>query len=299
MALPYSVQKQAEYVEQIEKQLTGEQTAPETSEEQQPPEPKLSDSVESNRDEDYRKLEARYKTLQGMHQADNARWKAQQGEAEKERQQLLEEIKALKAQVEQKSNPLVSDEDEQVFGKDMVDFVKRAAQEEARKVAPESSSMKEEIDRMRREIQEQKEVQTRGEVERFFAQMDSLVPDWRVQNEDQGFLAWLNEPDPVYNVRRQDLLSRAASGMDAGATAAIFNLYRSKNAQQSSPLARQVAPAHNRNTPVSTSEPQKRKFTQAEIKDFYEACRKGWLTDDEAKRMEQEIDRAVAEGRVS
>lgn len=302
MDLPYSVQKQAEYVEQIEKQLAGEsQATPEAGQEpQQSAEPKSSVPVESNRDEEFRKLEARYKTLQGMHQAENARWKAREEESMKEREQMMEELQKLKAQVESKSEPLVSDEDKEVFGEDMVDFVRRAAQEEARKATTVDSSMKAEIDRMKQELQQQREAQARDEELKFFTAMDSFLPDWRDQNEDKAFLEWLAEPDPIYNVRRQDMLSRAVAAKDAGAAASIFRLYRQQlSAPSQNPLARQVAPAHNRNTPVNTSGVQKRIFTQKEIKDFYEACRRGWLNDDEAKRMEQEIDRAVAEGRVS
>lgn len=302
MALPYSVQKQAEYVEQIEKQLAGEPAeAPKNAEstENRQPEPKLSEPVESNRDDEFRKLEARYKTLQGMHQAENARWKAREEEAAKERQKLMEELQSLRTQVESKSEPLVSEEDKEVFGEDMVDFVKRAAQEEVRRANPESMTMQAEINRMKQELQAQREMQARDEQMSFFTSLDNALPDWRSQNEDKEFLAWLAEPDPVYNVRRQELLERAVAAKDVNATASIFMLFRQRtNNPNQNPLARQVAPAHNRNTPVSTNEPQKRIFTQAEIKDFYEACRKGWLKDDEAARMEKEIDRAVAEGRV-
>lgn len=87
MALPSSVQRQVEEVEQIEKHLNGEQKAPEEQESgaTAPAEPKPQEPVESNREEEFRKLEARYKTLQGMHQAENARWKALREEDEKQR----------------------------------------------------------------------------------------------------------------------------------------------------------------------------------------------------------------------
>lgn len=111
MALPSSVQRQVEEVEQIEKHLNGEQKAPEEQESgaTAPAEPKPQEPVESNREEEFRKLEARYKTLQGMHQAENARWKALREEDEKQRRELMEEIQKLKAQVKEKSAPLVSE----------------------------------------------------------------------------------------------------------------------------------------------------------------------------------------------
>lgn len=159
MALPSSVQRQVEEVEQIEKQLNGEQKAPEEQEsgETAPVEPKPQEPVESNREEEFRKLEARYKTLQGMHQAENARWKALREEDEKQRRELMEEIQKLKAQVKEKSAPLVSEQDKETFGEEMYDFVNRVAEQASRKAQPQGDDMvKAEIEQMKREMQAQR-----------------------------------------------------------------------------------------------------------------------------------------------
>mgnify|MGYP000541465192 FL=1 len=54
-----------------------------------------------------------------MHQAENARWKALREEDEKQRRELIEEIQKLKAQVKEKSAPLVSEQDKETFGEEM------------------------------------------------------------------------------------------------------------------------------------------------------------------------------------
>lgn len=302
MALPSSVQRQAEEVEQIEKQLHGEQNAPEAQESGATPpvEPKQQEPVESNREEEFRKLEARYKTLQGMHQAENARWKALREEDEKQRRELMEEIQKLKAQVQEKTAPLVSEQDKETFGEEMYDFVNRVAEQATRKVQPQSDDMvKAEIEQMKREMQAQREARAAADEQRFLNSMDEMLPDWRDQNVDKDFLAWLSEADSTYGFQRQEMLSRAVAARDAASAVSIFKLYRdSKNSPTSSPLARQIAPAHNRNTPVPTAEPQKKIYTQWDVKAFYEDLRRGRISGEEAERMEKELDRAVAEGRV-
>ena len=42
----------------------------------------------------------------------------------------------------------------------------------------------------------------------------------------------------------------------------------------------------------------KRTFTQAEIGQFYDAWRRGMYTEAQGKAIEQEIEQAIAEGRV-
>lgn len=302
MALPSSVQRQVEEVEQIEKRLNGEPQAPEAQESgaTPPAEPKPQEPVESNREEEFRKLEARYKTLQGMHQAENARWKALREEDEKQRRQLMEEIHKLKSQVQEKSAPLVSEQDKETFGEEMYDFVNRVAEQASRKAQPQGDDMvKAEIEQMKREMQAQREARAAAEEQRFLNSMDEMLPDWRDQNVDKDFLAWLAEADTTYGFQRQEMLSRAVAARDAASAVSIFKLYRdSKNSPTPNPLARQIAPAHNRNTPVQTTEPQKKVYTQWDVKAFYEDLRRGRISGEEAERMEKEIDRAVAEGRV-
>jgi hypothetical protein len=42
----------------------------------------------------------------------------------------------------------------------------------------------------------------------------------------------------------------------------------------------------------------KKIWTSAEVRDFYDAYRKGQLSEEVAQRMESEIDQAAAEGRI-
>lgn len=304
MALPDSVQKQVKLVEEIEKHLSGELQAPQNVEQEtqkEQGEPKSTETVESNRDEDFRKLEARYKTLQGMHQADNQRFREQMEAAERDRQALLAQINELKQKATESKSLLAREEDEEAFGKDMAEFVRRAAKEEVSQLSPEADKIKAEVEAMKRELEAQRQMKADEARANFFHALDNLLPNWRVQNEDPEFLTWLAGPHPQYTYRTwQSFLEEALRAGDAAATANIFKAFnRTPEAPKANPLARQVAPAHNRNTPPQETQPQKKVFTESEIKDFYDGVRRGWIRGDEAKRMEEEIDRAVSEGRVS
>ena len=127
--------------------------------------------------------------------------------------------------------------------------------------------------------------------------MDRLVPDWTSQNDDRGFIDWLQLVDPRWGFKRQDLLDQAAGRYDAERVASIFNAYRDELAAKSgqSRLASQVSPTHTAgSTPVSGP----KKWTSEAIATFYEEARHGKYSDEDIARIEKEIDDAVASGQV-
>jgi len=298
MALPQAVQQLADQADEIENGLKGEHQEAPVQSDQHAEEP-TKEPIAGGEPQDYSKMEARLRTLQGMYTADTQRLKAQLESRLKEADELRAQLSELK---KTKQEPLIREEDKDAFGPDMYDFVTRAAKDAAREVsgngagedvAAEVRRLKEELATARQERAEQRQ-------RVFFSQMDEALPDWRKQNDNPEFLAWLAEADPFTNIRRQEILDRAVSAGDAHTVAGIFQRFRSERSQpkQDSPLAKQIAPARNRSTPSVSPGEQKTLWSQNDIKAFYEAYRRGEIGEQEAMRMEQEIDQAVAEGRV-
>src|SRR5215468_294768 len=75
--------------------------------------------------------------------------------------------------------------------------------------------------------------QLRGEKHRYMkAQLDKNLSDWRSQNHDEKFLAWLGERDAMNGRSRQSLLNDAWVRGDADAVEAIFRAGREAGRSQ-------------------------------------------------------------------
>ena len=108
----------------------------------------------------------------------------------------------------------------------------------------------------------------------------------------------------MYGVARQAALNSAAEAFDVNRTAAIFQAYKStlapQQVTQKPSLKSQVAPTRSRaaNTPVS-NDVNAKIWSSAEVSQFYDDVIKGRLSSEEIAQMEQEINRAAMEGRIS
>jgi predicted exporter len=108
--------------------------------------------------------------------------------------------------------------------------------------------------------------------------------------------------DPLYGTTKQDALNEAFYAGDVQRVANIFNAFiGAKPAQQQSmsqELSQQIAPSRTRSQVPPTQDSGKSIWTESQIKAFYEDKRKGLIPAEEAERYEQDLNAAVAEGRV-
>lgn len=138
----------------------------------------------------------------------------------------------------------------------------------------------------------------------FLERLKVRVPDYESINTSDGFLAWLDEIDPVYGLPRQDALTKAGDARDAERVAAIFLAYKATlQAPAPTPpattkLDKQVAPRSTASTPAPT--PARVTFTVAEVQAFYRAVQRGEYRgrEAEAAALEQTYNAALAEGRI-
>lgn len=307
MSLPESIQRNADQADELEKQIIGSAEAP-GDEAPQAGEDTATAEEQTHTEEpsdDVEKLTAKYKTLQGMYNADVARAKAQNEELERKLAEYEQQVKQLRESIAstEESKTYLTEEDTEVFGEDMVDFAKRVARQEAAKYSVESARLRNEVDELKARLSQQEEASVATRREQFFSALSAEVPDWRTQNEDQGFLDWLNESDPFAGGARKAALDAAVSVLDVKRVADIFRAYN--NAKQAQPqlskaqrsLRKQVAP-DTRSGATTAPGGEKRYFTQDEIRDFYEGVRRNQYTSEQAAAIEHEIDMAVAEGRI-
>lgn len=292
MDLPESVQQNADRADEIEQQLAeGPET--EVTEQQEP----TQDTTE--------KWEAKYRTLQGMYNAELPRMKQERDALQSRLDSVTQELQTLRQAVAQDEvdTQYITEEDSEVFGSDMVDLTQRAAKQEAAKYSLEAAQLRNDVEQLKAQLGAVQQASYQTARQQYLNRLSELVPNWEAQNTDRGFLDWLDEQDPLVNGSRKQALDEAFNSLNAKRTADIFLAYRNSGSPQprltraQQELQKQVAPSRRSSAPMPSGE-AKRVFTQEDIAAFYDNAMHGRYTPDQAAALEREIDLAVAEGRV-
>lgn len=313
--LPPAVQAQSDYADQL---MQGMQVAPENeiAEEQETQEdvqeqPQAQEQPQKDRDSEAT-WEQRYRSYQGHADAELAKMQRAVRESQDRQAQLEHQLnQALQALKEKETPPepdyetLVTQADRDTYGEDFVDLQERVAKKTMATFRKAWDAERQALIRRMDELEQQLTgvSQNVGKTvaERFYERLAQLVPDWEQTNNDDGFLAWLRESDPLTGVQRQALLDDAGQRFDVDRVVAIFNAY--KPPVQKTPdksLQRQVSPSKSRagNSAPVTSTDGKRIWTNSEIEQFYDRVVRGRISPEEAAKTENEINQAMAEGRI-
>jgi phage shock protein A len=324
MALPKAVQQQLEEADRIVADINGEKTGEDSSEtnpvNQQvdqniQADPPLNDlppdntvSQETRQSEiPEEKWAHKYHTLKGMYDAEVPRLHSQMREMQTQMQQLIADKAAVEAtKVEQKQvvESLITEQDKEAFGPDLIDLIERATESKVGTLREREAQLVQEIKELKGQLGSVSERQVVSDKDRFLVGLGQQVSDWEALNVDQGFLAWLQQVDPVYGVPRQAALSNAYEVLDVTRVANIFKAYKQTLPQTPAPsrakqeLQRQVAPTRTRSTTTPTDNVNDKIFTNQDIEQFYNDWRRGFYDEQEAADMEKQIHTAIAEGRI-
>lgn len=309
--LPNAVQRQLEEAEELERNFNAKPDEPTTDPapptEDPAPEPPPVPEPKSTPDED--RWEARYKSLKGMYDSQvpslQAEVRTLQGQLADAIRRMDEAAKAPKPK--DTRTPKVTEKDVEAFGGDLVDLIKRQAEEIAAEAIGELHAKVQLLEETNAKLTSEVGgvAENQGELARntFLSRLTELVPDWEATNVNPDFLAWLAEVDPVSNVQRQKWLEDAYTKLDAGRTAKLFTMWKPTTPEAPKParepLERQVTPSSTKSpTPISASED--RVWTAEDIQQFFNDITRGVYKgrDADAKQIEAQIDRAISEGRV-
>ena len=298
MALPPMVQKQADEAEALAKKLAGEQEEQPAQQVTQEEQGNGTQPVENNQPKHGDDFEQKYRTLQGIFNAETAKLRQQLAEQADQMKNLQEQLVNERAAHEPKVD-FGTDEDRANFGSDFVELVERGVQARTVEYQKEIAGLKAQVAQMNDQL---RRVGQDAEVSRhaaYLADLDNLCPNWRTQNNDPSFLSWLNEADPISGMVRKDILTRYDAEFNAQQVANIFKAFSgaSKAQKKAAPtLAQQVSPTRGHSTQSAST---KRSYTQAEITAFYDAWRRGMYTDEKGQAIEKDIELAYAEGRIT
>lgn len=328
MALPKQVQAQLAEVEELEKTLTAQPKAKEQkAKKPEEPEAELdteaevtaeTDGAPANVDvkpadtsptdvaDDFRQ---KYSTLKGKYDAEVPRLHQQIRD-------LTSKLAALEAvQYEKPSEPTkpkekvsyVTDADRAEFGEELLAVQRRVAQE----VSQDYEDRFEQQEAIIKELQKQLK-QTGSQVGQmsFGQRLRQLVPDFEQIDNDERWVAWLNEVDPILRDQRRVLAQAAFDKGDAEAVAHYVKLFKKTIADpeadiqvkaiRQTELEKQVSPSRSASSASTPTDRKGRVYSQSEIDNGWSKIRiltrKGNYA--EAEKLEAEITAAYLEGRV-
>ena len=199
-------------------------------------------------------------TLKGKYNAEIDRLNRQLRELQQERDQQRQKAEQLQQQIEQlqsaqpqgqpegqtqePQDAVLSEEEKKrwrdEFGDEFVQAIERMS--EAR-----VQSLRQELEQLKAERQQDQQVSEQQRQERFWQDLQALVPDWERINKDSRFLQWLSETDPLAGKTRQQALDEASQALDARRVAQIFDAYRNQvEGSRDQELAKQVTPGRSK-----------------------------------------------------
>ena len=328
MALPKQVQAQLAELEELEKTLEAqkkpklvkdeevkpdeEQLDTEAEVTEEPvaatPEPEEAKSADTSPTDVADEFEQKYKTLRGKYDAEVPRLHQQVRDLNGKLEELAKSLEA-KPEPPTKSKEKVSyvtDADRAEFGEELIDVQRRVAQE----VSQEYTERMEQQDEVIKKLQEQlaKTGNDVGEMS-FTQRLHSVVPDFAEIDNDERWVAWLNEHDPMLRGPRRDQAAAAFQAGDAEAVLHYVNLFKESisepetapRQQRQTELEKQVAPNRSANSVRTQSANQNSKiYSPREVDNAWTKVRtlntKGKYAD--AEKLEAELTAAYMEGRV-
>lgn len=213
---------------------------------------------------------------------------------------------------------LVTDEEVQDFGEDLLNVVGKRARDE---YAPEFEELASRLRRLEGRVEGASSVIERTQVQEVYHTLDQAVPNWRELNRSEEFKMWLQQLDYFSGRRRYDLLQEAFAGHEAPRVVAFFQGFLSEaasppqNPQARTPSAPPLpgngngsgkpslesfaAPGRARSAPQELP-PDKPVYTSAWIAKFMADKRTGKYRGREADAdaIERDIYQAQHEGRI-
>ena len=332
MGIPKQVQKQSEEVQELYKELNSEtETAqvekteatevpveqpieqPSNSVEDQAPKSETQEQVESDA-QPKESWEQKYKTLQGMYNADVPRLNAKNREVSARVSQLEQLLSTMQQSTKPEepvsTDPLITDADMKEYG-DSIDVMRRAAREEVNTANGRIAQLEKTIQQLQGFVPQVQQVQAQQQAsseQAFWSGLSNEVPNWQDINDNADFQSWLLSIDPLTGISRQTYLEDAQKNLDTRRVASFFAAWekefgtpetaRENRSNSNSQLEKQVAPGRGRSGKPASQE--SKNYSPADIQKFFDDVRKGKFKgrEEERGRMERDIFSAQREGRI-
>jgi len=267
-------------------------------------------------------FEQKYRSLQGMYNAEVPRLHAQNRELKQRLDQMEQLLGTVSSSQTPADNPgeapaqptYITQRDVDEYG-ESIDVMRRAAKEEAAAYQREISDLRNMVTSLQSQLVPQvnqlSQRQAVSSEQAFWSELQASVPNWKTTNDNQDFQSWLLEIDPLTGISRQTYLEDAQRNLDARRVAAFFTGWPGYQPEGQAPargqrsadeLSRQVAPGRGRSGGARQSAAGSDKaYSRSDSAAFYGDVRTGKYKgrDDERKRIERDIFAAQRDGRIT
>lgn len=335
MGLPAQIQQQLDAAEALQKQLTQPPVAevadgtpaandsPEPKEDPQSAAPATPPAPPAEpKTDELAQLEQRYKSLQGMWQSANARLQKAEAQNAELTEKLENAIKRLEsvdpAKPAEQTTSLVTDKDAEAFGTDLIDLARRVAKEqfgeERKQLLGTIEDLKQRLVAQDEKLGTVAQTQAESAQDRFYTELDNKLATWEKIQALPECQQWLQSRVPGTRYTWNQALISAAQEFDSARALEVFETFLTLNPkldprkaapapvpQQSNKaeLQRQVAPSKSA---AATATPTGKKVYSAA--DFNAEMNKVIALGkarqyDDATALENELNAALAEGRVT
>jgi hypothetical protein len=264
----------------------------------------------------------KYKTLQGMYNAEVPRLHQQNREMTQRVQQMEQLLASLSAQQQQQqpaapaqsvADKLVTDKDVEEYGESL-DVMRKVSREELGPMTQRLAQIEAMLRQMQSsvvpQVQNLTHRQQMNSEQQFWADLATSVPTFREINGNEAFQSWLLEADPLTGITRQTYLDDAQRNLDARRVSNFFRTWlevtgqaavaQSTGSAASSELEKQVAPGRSRGagTPANTN--KAKVYTPQDIQVFFNDVRVGKYKgrEQDRARIERDIFAAQRENRI-
>lgn len=239
----------------------------------------------------------RFNTVQGKLDAEMPRMFHQMRDQSEQIKKLTEQLEVRNTPQTPDPDSLVNQKDVDAFGEDLMDAMRRTAQDEHRKAyVAERANLEERFGRVETQVGQ-------VAVDSFWGEVSKLVPDWAQVDQNPAWIAWLDSSPEYSEDTYRTLASKAISKGNSQKVAKLVDTWRGaqpsqptkpQRAQQSE-LERQVAPSTVRGNPAPVAG---KVYSRQEYEALYDVRNPQRYGDKQANAMIAEADVAVAEGRV-
>ena len=264
--------------------------------------------ADDSKEEVSESFKQKYATLRGKYDAEVPRLHQQVKELTDQMNAIREEAEAAKKVEAEKPKEKVSyvtDADREEYGDDLIDFQRRVAKEASQEYEDRFEQQAKVIEQLQQQISNTGNQV--GEVG-FTQKLNALVPGFDQLDNDERWVAWLNEYDPMTRGPRRDQAQAAFNAGDAEAVAHYVGLFRESvepvangKSDRDTELEKQVTPSRSASTVTNKSSSKNSKvYSEKELNNAWTKIRtlntQGKY--DDAEKLEAELTAAYMEGRV-
>jgi hypothetical protein len=317
--LPKQIQAQLDEAAEIERQMT-EATSPQGNTEPVNPEPQPPENLKPDQadpaptpqaevDDGFKK---KYDALSGKYNKEVPRLHEQLREQSASLQKLQTELEALKAKPVEPPKPkeaLVTEKDEETFGKDLIDVARRVTRDELLGLTDRLSALERavaSIAKIPERVQQIESRQVQSAEDRFWDEVNAQIPDWDVVDDDPEWIEFLGQKPPFSVRPYRELAVDAISAGDVAPLVELVNLWKEKSgktqaiAQQNQiqqELQSQTQPNKQRAAPVVNADKGKI-WTGEEYQNAFDIRLARTMSQADIDVLQIEAEKAYAEGRV-